>query len=54
MYSIESSNCFRIFPTLRKNVIVTIGNVLNTKQIVRNVKFTDPIKIIIPIISAKP
>jgi hypothetical protein len=53
MYSLESSNCFRIFPVLRKNITVAIGNVLNTKQIAKNVRFTDPIKIIIPIISAK-
>jgi hypothetical protein len=52
MYSLESSNCFRFFPTLKKNIIVATGNVQNTKEIVRNVRFTDPIKIVTPIISA--
>jgi hypothetical protein len=51
-YSLESSNCFRIFPSLRKNKFVTMGNVQNTKEIVRNVKFTDPIKIVTLIVSA--
>jgi hypothetical protein len=49
---LEISNCFRILPSFMHNIVVTTGSVQNTRQIMRNVMFTDPIRIMIPIVSA--